>query len=62
VTILSVNGNGATKKKISGVTISTVGLSVGVHTITIKVVDVRGKSRTTTYHFSICKPKPIFTG
>jgi hypothetical protein len=62
VTILSVNGNGATKKKISGVTINTAGLSAGSHTITIKVVDVRGKSTTTTYHFAICKPKPIFTG
>ena len=62
VTILSVNGNGAKKKTISGLTINTVGLAAGAHTITIKVVDNRGKTVTTTYHFAICKPKPIFTG
>jgi hypothetical protein len=62
VTVYSVSGNGAKRKTVSGVTIRTAGLAAGAHTITIKVVDNRGKTVTTTYHFAICKPKPIFTG
>ncbi|MEA2198036.1 MAG: hypothetical protein QOJ25_2087 [Solirubrobacteraceae bacterium] len=61
-TVYSASGNGAKKKTVSGVTINTAGLNAGAHTITIKVVDQRGKTTTTTYHFAICKPKPIFTG
>ena len=61
-TIYSASGNGSRKKKVSGVTIRTAGLATGRHTITITVVDDRGKTVTRTYHFVICKPKLIFTG
>jgi hypothetical protein len=62
VTVLSESGHGAKKKTIRGLTINTAGLAAGAHTITIKIVDNRGKTVTTTYHFAICKPKPVFTG
>jgi hypothetical protein len=52
-----------TKKTIRGVKVKTSGLRSGiVYTITLKLVDTRGMSKTKTLHFAICKPKPVFTG
>lgn len=61
-TVYSASGNGSRRKTVSGVTIRTAGLATGRHTITITVVDDRGKKTSRTYHFVICKPKLIFTG
>lgn len=61
-TVYSASGNGVRRKTVSGVVIRTAGLATGRHSIVITVVDDRGKKVTTTYHFAICRPKPIFTG
>lgn len=47
---------------IGDVPISTRGLKPGLYTMTVKVTDVRGVTRSHTGHFAICKPKPVFTG
>jgi hypothetical protein len=57
------NLGGIRKKVVKGVTVNTAGLASGIHTITIKVVDTRGKSATRTMHFPVCPPpKPKTTG
>ena len=53
---------GARKKTISGVKVSTAGLGSGVHTVTIKIVDTRGVTKTKTLRFVICTPVPRTTG
>jgi hypothetical protein len=44
------------------VVISTRGNKPGLFTLTLHVTDVRGKSASRTVHFTICRPKPVFTG
>ena len=44
------------------VTVHTKGLKAGLFTLSTKVTDTRGKSATKSVHFTICKPKPVFTG
>jgi hypothetical protein len=57
------NLNSATHKTIGGITINTKGLKPGVHTITIKATDARGKTVTKVVRIAICVPKPPpFTG
>lgn len=53
----------ARSKTIRGLVINTAGLRTGVHTVTIKVTDVRNKTRTRSLRLAICKIKPPpFTG
>lgn len=44
------------------VKISTRGLHAGIYQVKVIVTDVRGVTRSKVAHFSICKPKPVFTG
>ena len=50
-----------TKKRFTAV-ISTRGFKPGLYTLTVKATDARGKTVTKTAHFTICHPKPVFTG
>lgn len=61
-TIKSVTFSGNPTKKNLSVGVHTKGLSAGIHSVTVKVTDVRGKSRSSVAHFSICQSKPVFTG
>ena len=53
--------SGTTKKRFT-VVISTRGFKPGLYTLTVKATDARGKTVTRTAHFTICHPKPVFTG
>jgi hypothetical protein len=53
--------SGTTKKKFS-VVINTHGFKPGLYTLVVKATDARGKTVTKTAHFTICHPKPVFTG
>jgi hypothetical protein len=46
---------------LRGVTISTVGLGRGVHTVTVTVIDTRGKRAVQVGHFAVCPPPPPIT-
>jgi hypothetical protein len=61
-TIKSLKFKGRPTSKTLRVSISTRGLKAGIYTVTVKVTDVRGVTRSRAAHFSICKPKPVFTG
>lgn len=61
-TIKSLKFKGAPQNKFFRVKINTRGLKAGIYTVTVKVTDVRGVTRSKVAHFSICKPKPVFTG
>jgi hypothetical protein len=55
----------STKSKnftLKGVTIKTRGLKAGLHTVVLTAVDSGGRTSRRVFHFSICKPKPKFTG
>jgi hypothetical protein len=54
-------GKGPLKKVIRGLTVNTTGLSTGLHTVTIVVKDVFGRTKRTVRRFTICPP-PVFTG
>ena len=54
-------GIGKLTKTISGLAISTAGLSQGLQTVTIVVKDITGKTTRVTRRFTICPP-PKFTG
>jgi hypothetical protein len=43
-------------------TLSTRGFKPGLFTLTATATDVRGKKASRSVHFTICKPKPVFTG
>jgi hypothetical protein len=60
--IKSVGVTGATTKKHFTVALSTRGFAPGLYSLTVKATDARGKSVTRTAHFTICTPKPVFTG
>jgi hypothetical protein len=62
ITSKTYKGNGPTQVTIRGVRVSTAGLGVGIHTITVTTTDIRGHKVTRTLRFTICKPVPIFTG
>jgi len=38
------------------------GLRSGGHTLTLLVVDNKGKRKTATSHFAVCATSPVFTG
>jgi hypothetical protein len=61
VKVFTFKGKGPLNKKVS-VTLSTAGLKHGVYTVKVTVVDTRGKRKSVTKHFAICKPAPVFTG
>ena len=56
------NLHGAQQKTFKGLTINTHGLSSGVHTVIVTVVDTRGKRATKVIPFAICRPKPQTPG
>jgi hypothetical protein len=49
-------------KSSFNVRLSTKGFKAQLFTLTAKVIDARGKSASKSVHFTICKPKPVFTG
>jgi Tfp pilus assembly protein PilX len=51
--------NSFTLKNLS---ISTKGLKAGLHTVTVTAVDAAGRTARRVFRFTICKPKPKFTG
>ena len=53
---------GPLTKKIRGLRIDTKGFKHGVFTIKISVTDQRGKHKSITRRFAVCKPVPVFTG
>jgi hypothetical protein len=63
-TIKSVKySNGPTSKSFADIPVSTAGLKSGVvYSITVKMVTLNHKTKTTTLHFTICATAPIFTG
>lgn len=61
-TVKSVSYSGQPTKKHLTVGVHTAGLSPGIYSVNVKITDVRGKSKTSKAHFSICHPAPIFTG
>jgi hypothetical protein len=61
-TIKTVKVSGATTHKAFTVVISTRGFRPGLYTLTVKATDARGKTVTKRAHFTICTPKPVFTG
>ncbi len=61
VKVYKFKGKGPLSKKLRGL-ILTSGLKHGVYTLKITVVDTRGKSKTISRRFAICKPSPVFTG
>ena len=61
-TIKSKKYTGAPTTSHFTVHVSTRGLKSKLFTLTITATDVRGVSSTKSVHFSICKPKPVFTG
>lgn len=44
------------------VRVSTHGFGPGLFTLSTTVTDVRGVNASKAVHFTICKPKPVFTG
>ncbi len=61
VKVFKFKGKGPLNKKVS-VRLSTTGLKHGVYIVKVTVVDTRGKKKTVTKRFAICKPAPVFTG
>ena len=50
-----------TSKTVS-VTVNTRGFKPGLYSLTVKITDTKNKNAIRVAHFSICKPKPVFTG
>jgi hypothetical protein len=47
---------------LKNVSVSTKGLKPGLHTVTVTAVDTAGRTARRVFRFTICKPKPKFTG
>jgi len=43
-------------------TLSTRGFKPGLFRLTASITDTLGKTASRSVHFTICKPKPVFTG
>jgi hypothetical protein len=61
VKVFTFKGKGPLSKNLR-VTLATAGLKHGVYVVKVTVVDTRGKKKSTTKRFAICKPAPVFTG
>jgi hypothetical protein len=61
-TVKNFTFTGRPTHKSVAVSVNTHGFKPGLYTLTVKVTDVRGKNTTRLAHFTICKPKPVFTG
>ena len=61
-TIKTVKVSSKKSFTLSGISIKTKGLKPGLHTVTITAVDSGGRTARRVLHFTICKPKPKFTG
>ena len=53
---------GAPTNASFSVTVNTHGFGPGLFTLGVTVRDTRGKTASKTAHFTICRPKPVFTG
>jgi hypothetical protein len=47
---------------LKNIFVSTKGLKAGLHTVIVTAVDSGGRTARRVFHFSICRPKPKFTG
>ena len=47
---------------LKNVVVKTRGLRAGLHTIVVTVTDSGGRTSKRIFHFTICRPKPKFTG
>ena len=56
------SGRGPLTYTVHGLKVSTAGLHAGGHGITIYAKDFFGVSRTSSERFTVCAPKPVFTG
>jgi hypothetical protein len=61
-TVKTVKFTGSPTTKTVVTKVNTRGSKPGLHTITVRAVDTRGKSATGRAHFTICRPAPVFTG
>jgi hypothetical protein len=61
-TVRKVKFKGSPVRKTVNVRVNTRGDKPGLHTITVKATDTRGKSASGRAHFTICRPAPVFTG
>lgn len=61
-TIKKVKFTGSPQNGHFTVVISTKGNKPGLFTLTVRATDTRGVSASRTVHFTICRPKPVFTG
>lgn len=61
-TIKKVTFKGSPQNGHFTVVISTRGNKPGLFKLTVRATDTRGKSASRTVHFTICRPKPVFTG
>jgi hypothetical protein len=61
-TIKTVKVSSKNSYTLKNLSVSTKGLKAGLHTVTVTAVDAAGRSARRVLHFSICKPKPKFTG
>ena len=59
---ISARVSAAKSFTLKNVTIKTAGLKPGLHTVIVTAVDTAGRTARRTFHFTICKPKPKFTG
>lgn len=59
---VTFKGQGVTQYSIKSLGLSTTGLASGAHSLSVKVTDIRGRSASKTFHFSICVATPVFTG
>ncbi len=58
----SFKGIGPQNWTIKGLKVSAKGLAKGGHSVKIFVKDINGKTASDTLHFTVCAPKPVFTG
>ena len=61
-TIKTVKFKGSPTNGSFTVVVHTQGLRPSIFTLTIKATDTRNVSASRNVHFTICKPKPVFTG
>ena len=61
-TIKTVKTSAKNSFTLKNVSVNTKGLKPGLHTVTVTAVDTAGRSARRVFHFTICKPKPKFTG
>jgi hypothetical protein len=59
---VAFKGSGTTSYTLGGVSVATLGLASGGHSVLLKATDVKGKTANKTVHFTVCVSTPVFTG